>query len=77
MKSWNRPLQAALLALEADAVSARGGFACLFSTAEEYEAALITQRRALGYYERRRSIWPVIAFVVCTTSVVGAVLLAR
>ena len=40
--------QAALVSLEAAAISARGGFACMFSTAEEYEAALIIERRAQG-----------------------------
>ena len=44
----NHAPKALLLALEADAASARGGFACLFSTSDEYEAALITERRAQG-----------------------------
>ena len=38
--------QAALMSLEAAAVSARGGFACMFSSSEEFETALITERRA-------------------------------
>jgi hypothetical protein len=37
---------AALMSLEAAAVSARGGFGCLFSSSDEYETALIEQRRA-------------------------------
>jgi hypothetical protein len=37
---------AALTSLEAKAVSARGGFACVFSTSDEYERALISERRA-------------------------------
>ncbi len=37
---------AALMSLEAKAVSARGGFACMFSTSDEYETALISERRA-------------------------------
>jgi hypothetical protein len=41
-----RTSQAALTSLEAAAASARGGFACMFSTSEEYEAALIVERRA-------------------------------
>jgi hypothetical protein len=42
----NRGARAALLTLEADAASARGGFACMFSTSDEYESALISERRA-------------------------------
>ena len=38
------------MSLEAAAASARGGFACLFSTADEYETALIAERRAQGRY---------------------------
>ena len=50
--------QAALMSLEAAAASARGGFACLFSTADEYETALIAERRAQGRYTQSRSYWP-------------------
>ena len=42
---------AALMSLEAAAASARGGFACMFSTSDEYETALITERRAQGRYD--------------------------
>ena len=73
--AWNRGVQAILMALEADEVSARGGFACVFSTADEYEAALIRARRAQGRYYRRNP-WPVIAFTACALAIVGAVLLA-
>jgi hypothetical protein len=59
----NRGAQAALLSLEADAVSARGGFACMFSTADEYETALIAERRAQGRYGRAHSPWPLLMFV--------------
>ena len=38
------------MSLEAAAVSARGGFACLFSSSDEYETALIMERRAQGRY---------------------------
>jgi hypothetical protein len=41
------------MSLEAAAVSARGGFGCLFSSSDEYETALITERRAQGRYGRR------------------------
>jgi hypothetical protein len=56
---------AALLSLEADAASARGGFACMFSTSDEYETALITERRAQGRYGRSYNSWPILAFVGC------------
>ena len=68
--------QAALMSLEAQAASARGGFACLFSTAEEYETALITERRAQGRYtQQRRSYWPLALFAGCALIVAGTVLL--
>jgi hypothetical protein len=66
---------AALMSLEAAAVSARGGFACLFSSSDEYETALIRERRAQGRYQQRRSHWPAVMFVGCTLMVVGTVLL--
>jgi hypothetical protein len=67
--------QAALMSLEAAASSARGGFACLFSTADEYETAVITERRAQGRYTQSRSYWPPALFVGCLLIVTGAVLL--
>ncbi|MET4390132.1 hypothetical protein ABIB73_005914 [Bradyrhizobium sp. F1.4.3] len=68
--------QATLMSLEAAAASARGGFACLFSTADEYETAVITERRALGRYtQSRRSYWPLALFVGCALVVAGAALL--
>lgn len=42
--------QSDLTALEAAATSARAGFACMFSTSDEYEDALIAARRAEGRY---------------------------
>ena len=57
--AWNRGVQAILMALEADEVSARGGFACVFSTSDEYETALISERRtgmASGGRRRRRHV---------------------
>jgi hypothetical protein len=65
----------ALMSLEAAAVSARGGFACLFSTSDEYEMALINERRAQGRYDRPKSRWPVAMFVGCALMVAGTVLL--
>jgi hypothetical protein len=66
---------AALTSLEAKAVSARGGFACVFSTSDEYERALISERRAQGRYDRRRSRWPAVMFVGGALMVAGTVLL--
>jgi hypothetical protein len=73
--SRNHAPQALLLALEAKAASARSGFACQFSTSDEYEAALITARRAQGRYQRRNP-WPVVAFIGCSLVIIGAALLA-
>ena len=67
--------QAALMSLEAAAVSARGGFACMFSSSEEFETALISERRAQGHYDQRRMRWPAILFVGCSMMVIGTVLL--
>jgi hypothetical protein len=74
-------------ALEETAVSARNGFACLFSSSDEYEAALISARRAAGRYARPnpqaseatpffKRLWPMIAFWGCALAVAGVVLLA-
>jgi hypothetical protein len=68
-------VHAALMSLEAAAVSARGGFGCMFSTSDEYETALITERRAQGRYGIRRSRWPMVIFLGCTLMVAGTVLL--
>jgi hypothetical protein len=64
-RSRNRGARAALLSLEADAASARGGFACMFSTSDEYETALILERRAQGRYGRSHNPWPLVAFTGC------------
>ncbi|HWN76886.1 MAG TPA: hypothetical protein VNN81_03185 [Bradyrhizobium sp.] len=66
---------AALMSLEAKAVSARGGYACMFSTSDEYETALISERRAQGRYDRRRSRWPAVMLVGGALMVAGTVLL--
>ena len=65
------------MALEAAAASARGGFACMFSSSEEFERALITERRAQGRYDQRRTRWPAIMFIGCAMVIAGAVLLFR
>lgn len=67
--------EAVLNSLEAAAISARGGFACIFSTAEEFEMALITERRAQGRYGVQQSRWPIVMFAGCAMMVVGTVLL--
>jgi hypothetical protein len=54
-----------LLSLEADAASARGGFACMFSTSDEYESALITERRAQGRYGRSLNPLPLLGLAGC------------
>ena len=62
-RSRNRGVSAALLSLEADAASAREGFACMFSTSDEYESALVVERRARGRYRRSHNAWPIVAFI--------------
>jgi hypothetical protein len=66
---------ATLTSLEAAAASARGGFACMFSTSDEYETALISERRAQGRYDRRRSRWPAVMFIGGALLLAGTVLL--
>jgi hypothetical protein len=71
----NRGARAALLTLEDDAAVARGGFACMFSTSDEYERALISERRAQGRYRQRHALWPLALFAGCTVMVAGTALL--
>jgi len=47
----------------------------MFSTSEEFEMALITERRAQGRYDQRRARWPAILFVGCAAMIAGTVLL--
>jgi hypothetical protein len=61
-------------ALETMATSARAGFACLFSSADEYETALISERRAEGRY-RRPSLVPIGLFVGFALIVAGAAII--
>ena len=72
--SQGQKAHSVLMSLEAAAASARGGFACMFSTSDEYETALITERRALGRYSSPRSRWPLFVFAGCALMVAGAVL---
>ena len=66
--------QTALTMLEMAAHATRSGFACMFSSSDEYEAALIAERRAEGRYRRAR-FWPITMFVGCGLTVAGAVLM--
>ena len=76
MESFRRQNpQTALMALEAAAMSARGGFACQYSSSDEYETALISERRAQGHYARQTSRWPSLMFVGCALVVAATVLL--
>jgi len=47
----------------------------MFSTSEEFEMALITERRAQGRYVQRRTRWPAILFIGCALVVAGITLL--
>lgn len=67
--------QTALITLEMAAASTRGSFACLFSTADEYESALICERRAQGRYRKPRARWPMALFAVSVLMVAGVALL--
>ena len=67
--------QADLISLEGAEALARGGFACVFSNSQEYESALIDQRRAQGLYGQPRSPWPLLMFLGCAIMVAGIILL--
>ena len=69
--------QTALMTLDAAAQAARSGFACMFSTADEYEAALIAERRAEGRYgsSTASNFWPIAMFVGGSLTVAGVALL--
>ena len=66
---------AALMALETAAASARSGFACMFSSSDEYETALITVRRAQGRYGRPGTNWAMLLFFACCLMEVGFVVM--
>ncbi len=44
------------LALEIDAIKAGSAWACMFSSSDEFEQALIAERRAQGRYARNRTM---------------------
>lgn len=58
------------VSLEITAALARSGFACMFSTSDEYERALIDARRAEGRYSQP-STMPTMLFVGCVTMLAG------
>ena len=64
-----------MLSLEADAASAREDFACMFSTSDEYESALVLERRAKGRYRRSPNPWPLVAFIGCVLFIAATVAL--
>jgi hypothetical protein len=75
MAGHDRSNHPAADALEAFAASARGGFACMFSTSEEYESALIRQRRAEGRYAKPSRL-PAVLFIGCSLAIALVVLIA-
>jgi hypothetical protein len=63
----------ATTSLEATIASARAGFVCLFSSSEEFEDALISERRAQGRYNRPS--WVPIGMFIGTSLIVAGVAL--
>jgi len=51
-------LEADLVALRAAAERAGTALACLFSSADEFEAAVVRVRREQGAFRARRRRWP-------------------
>ncbi len=66
-----------LVALEEVTAQARASFACMFSSSDEFEDAVIAERRAQGRYDRHgRPSWlPIGMFIGLTMVVAGAALL--
>ena len=74
--NWNRKsTHTARLSLEADESSARSGFACLFSTSDEYESAVIAERRAQGRYAHSHGPWPAVMVVGVALMVAGCAMI--
>jgi len=63
-----------LNALEAAVASTRAGFACMFSTSDEYEDALVTIRRAEGRYGSPFD-WHALMLVGCVFILSGVLLM--
>lgn len=47
----------------------------MFSTSDEYESALIQQRRAEGRYKQPSNL-PTVLFICCAMAIAGVVLIA-
>ena len=47
----------------------------MFSSSDEYEMALITERRAQGQYDYQKRYWPTLMFVGFALMLAGAALL--
>ena len=63
-----------LNALEAAVASTRAGFACMFSTSDEYEDALVSARRAEGRYGSPFD-WQALLLAGCVFILSGALLM--
>jgi len=73
MTMRDRNSNPALLSLDAAASAARSDFACMFSSSDEYETALIAQRRAQGRYAAQKGRGPLVAFIAACTAIVATV----
>lgn len=74
MSMLRQDASADLPALEAAASLAREGFACMFSTSDEYERALVTARRAEGRYGRPFD-WQALLLTGCVFTLSGVLLM--
>jgi hypothetical protein len=62
-----------ILSLEVAATTARSGFACIFSSSDEYERALIMERRAQGRYSASRSGWAIVVLIALIVTIAAIV----
>ncbi len=74
MSMLRQDASADLPALEAAASLAREGFACMFSTSDEYERALVTARRAEWRYGRPFD-WQALLLTGCVFTLSGVLLM--
>jgi hypothetical protein len=68
-------LEADIIALRAAAERAGTALACLFSTADEFEAAVVRVRRAQGAYGSRRAPHPLRALALTALLTLAFVLI--
>jgi hypothetical protein len=76
--SHTRPLdqvEADLIALRAAAERAGTALACLFSSSDEFEAAVIKARREAGAFRRQRKGHPVLAIALTAVLVLAFLML--